>query len=108
MEKNNWVNALTNAISEFESRASENDILRLMSMNASNAWSEENEELFRRAAGVIVEPYSYCNIDDDKSEMDWYFNRCEKEGFDFIKSIELGHSSELWNHIINLVSETGY
>ena len=94
-----WNQLIMEAMGEFESKNP--GVLELLqTVNADNAWDTEK---YGEAAMVLVEPNAYlCRHDED---LELFYNKCESEGMGFIKGVV---QNDLWNHVIDLVNETGY
>jgi len=97
-----WNQLLMEAMGEFESKNP--GVLELLqTINAETAWDTHG---FSDAAAAIVEPDAYlCRQDVDHESLEIFHEKCEKEGMNFIKGIV---QNDLWNHVIDIVEETGY
>ena len=106
-----WINILQEAIGDFEC-ANPGFEEKLKELTEDNMWEEEHPhaELFRDAACVVVEPNAYLGRQDEATDeaMEIYYEKCE-EDMGFIKGVTGDmDNSEIWNHVIDVVSVTGY
>jgi hypothetical protein len=70
----------------------------------------ETFKLYWEAAGHLVEPSYNRNSDEEMKEMEYYHDKTEEDGFDFVKGLISGvvEDAEDWKHIADLVNEYGY
>lgn len=106
-----WNQILIEAIGEFTYKFP-GALEKLKTITPDEAWEGPNAELFRNAACVLVEPEAFLGSNRDNEslarEMEAYHEKCEN-GMGFVKgAIDCVDDSEIWNHLIDVVEETGY
>lgn len=103
---------LSNAFGEFTSKYP-NGLQRIKNEvtpeNIGDIYNSDKElgEIYNMAAGCIVEPNAI--IGDHETDMDWFYQKGENEGSDFVKGI-IGDwdNAEEWGHVIDIVNVNGY
>jgi hypothetical protein len=120
--KKTWIDLVVGACSEFEMnnpgglQKIKEQIPNVETL-ASLDGSEEIVKLYLKAAQSIVEPgcgelfgeQTGDTYEQNKEELDFYYEKCESEGMGFIKGgIACMDNHEAWHHIIDLVDAYGY
>jgi hypothetical protein len=102
-----WINSIFNAISEVEMNSPE-AVNKVASLSHDcGEWNESDWSDYNKAAGALVEPFSFPDGESDEDE--FFYEKSEREGSDFIKGVigDLDNSEE-WGKIIDLLNEIGY
>ena len=102
-----WVQKLFEAISEYEMK-NPGKLEKVVLLDPTKDWSDEEWKLYNDAACVIVEPNAFLGEYPDE-DMEVYYEKCEMNGFEFVKGqIDPTNNSELWKKVIDLVDQMGY
>lgn len=103
INKNNWINAVTTNCLEFGLEYPQM-LNQVSKMTIDDLNGKENSKLYYKVAKCIVEPE---NLFGD--EQDFYYDRTESQGFQFVKSgIGDIDNKEMWSKVIDLIDENGY
>ena len=104
-----WNQILFEAISEYNYK-NPGTLNKVVNLNPTEEWSDEEWKLYNEAAQVLVEPNAYIGrYDADDKEMEYYYNQCDRNGFGFVKGqIEQVENSERWKKVCDLVERMGY
>jgi hypothetical protein len=104
-----WNQILFEAISEYNYK-NPGTLNKVVNLNPTEEWSDEEWKLYNEAAQVLVEPNAYIGrYDADDKEMEYYYNQCDRNGFGFVKGqIDQVENSERWKKVCDLVERMGY
>ena len=103
-----WNQILFEAIGEYNWK-NPGKLDKVVNLNPTEEWSDEEWKLYNEAACVIVEPNTYIGRYDADEEMEYYYNKCDRNGFGFVKGqIDQVENSERWKKVCDLVEQMGY
>jgi hypothetical protein len=106
---NDWMTMVMDACGDFEHKYPQG-LAKICSATPDQIMDNaELQELYNEAAKCIVEPDQA--VKDFHADLGDYYDRCEREGFGFVKNVirELpSDNTDKWFCVIDLIEEIGY
>lgn len=100
-----WQNSVSNTISEIE-HSHPGLAKRVAKLDSNQEWTKQEWRDYSVVASAIVEPFTFPG--GKSPDEDWYYNHCEKCGFDQVKANLYCEDEETWRRICDLIGVQGY